>query len=395
MKGIESPVFQGEKGIGLTRVVGIDPGTKSMDVCAIEDGVVYYEEAIDNVELAEEPRRIMDALKEALPADVIAGPSGYGVEPTRIEDVPEEVFEDWYYNYILLTTKADILRAIGEGILGAVLYKNMADFSVWMRRERLPVIFIPSVIELPTVPLHRKVNKIDMGTADKMAVAVLGVYDQSRRLGIPYSEVSFILVEVGFGYNAVMGVEGGQIVDGIGGTCFPGPGFLTISAMDAELVQLVGEWERKDTFEGGAISIMREVNPQRLLERRDPEAKLAFEAMMEGIEKAVASMTVSVRKPKEILLSGRWTRHAEVKEELTRRLSKYAEVRPLGFLEGARKTKETAQGYAVVADGLAGGKFEDLVEWMRINEAKGTVLDYVYHPKFKRVKERFVKFKWK
>jgi len=34
----------------------IDPGTKSMDMCAIEDGVVYYEESIDNVELAKEPR---------------------------------------------------------------------------------------------------------------------------------------------------------------------------------------------------------------------------------------------------------------------------------------------------------------------------------------------------
>jgi len=32
---------------------------------------------------------------------------------------------------------------------------------------------------------------------------------------------------------------------------------------------------------------------------------------------------------------------------------------------------------------------------MRINEAKGTALDYVYHPKFKRVGERFVKFKWR
>ena len=366
-----------------------------MDICAIEDGVVYYEESVDNVELAKEPEKIIRALKGALPVDVIAGPSGYGVEPTRIEAVPEEVFEDWYYNYILLTTKADVLRAVEEGVFGAILYKNMADFSAWMKREGLPVVFIPSVIELPTVPLHRKVNKIDMGTADKMAVAVLGVYDQSRRLGIPYSEVSFVLVEVGFGYNAVIGVEGGRIVDGIGGTCFPGPGFLTISAMDAEIVQLVGSWERKDTFEGGAISIMRELNPQRFLERRDPDAQLAFEAMMEGIEKAVASMTVSVRRPKEILLSGRWTRHEEVREELVKRLSRYAEVRPLGFLEGARKTKETAQGYAIVADGLAGGKFKELVEWMRISEARGTVLDYVYHPKFERVRERFVKFKWK
>jgi hypothetical protein len=32
---------------------------------------------------------------------------------------------------------------------------------------------------------------------------------------------------------------------------------------------------------------------------------------------------------------------------------------------------------------------------MRINEAERAALDYVYHPKFKEVKERFVKFKRK
>jgi hypothetical protein len=46
-------------------------------------------------------------------------------------------------------------------------------------------------------------------------------------------------------------------------------------------------------------------------------------------------------------------------------------------------------------NGLAGGRFKDLVEWMRINEAERAALDYVYHPKFKEVKERFVKFKRK
>ena len=83
----------------------------------------------------------------------------------------------------------------------------------------------------------------------------------------------------------------------------------------------------------------------------------------------------------------------EIKEELITRLSNHADVRALGFLEGAEKTKETAQGYAMVADGLAGGVFKELIEWMRINEAKGTALDYIYHPKFKGVPERFVRFK--
>ncbi|MDI6810479.1 MAG: DUF1464 family protein [archaeon] len=377
----------------MMRAAGIDPGTKSMDICAIEDGEVYYENPLDNVDLVQEPERITDALRETLPVDLISGPSGYGVEPTRIEEIPESIFEEWYYNYILLTTKAEILKGIEEGVFGAILYKNMTDFSVWMRREKFPVIFIPGVIQLPTVPYYRKINKMDMGTADKLAVTVLGVHDQARRFGIPHSEVSFILVEVGFGYNAVMGIEKGRVVDGIGGSMFPGIGYLTISALDGELVQLIGDWERKDTFEGGVITITGEMDPDKFVRRKDAKSEIAFDAMMEGIEKAVASMKVSVKRPKEILLSGRWTKRKEIKEELITRLSNHADVRALGFLEGAERTKETAQGYAMVADGLAGGVFKELIEWMKIREAKGTALDYIHHPKFKGVPERFVRFK--
>ena len=34
----------------MTRAAGIDPGTKSMDICAIADGKVYYENPFDNLE---------------------------------------------------------------------------------------------------------------------------------------------------------------------------------------------------------------------------------------------------------------------------------------------------------------------------------------------------------
>jgi predicted butyrate kinase (DUF1464 family) len=376
----------------MTRAAGVDPGTKSMDICAIEDGKAYYENPFDNLVIANAPEKIIAGIREALPVDLIAGPSGYGVEPTRIDEVPERIFEDWYYNYILLTTKEEILKGIADEVFGAILYKNMTDFSVWMRHEQLPAMFIPSVIELPTVPYYRKINKLDMGTADKLAVAVLGVHDQARRLSIPYSDVSFILVEVGFGYNAVIGVEGGRIVDGIGGTNFPGIGFLTASAVDGELVQIVHNWERKDTFEGGVVSITGEMDPDAFVNRKGVKNEIAFDAMMEGIEKAVAEMTVSVKRPKEILLSGRWTKQNEIKRALILRLLPYADVRSVGFLDGAATTKETAQGYAMVADGLAGGTFKKLIEWMKINEAHGTALDYIYHPKFDDVPQRFVRY---
>jgi predicted butyrate kinase (DUF1464 family) len=378
----------------MVRVIGIDPGTKSMDVCGLEDGEVYYEAVVDTAEAARRPEALMEAVEVAAPFDLIAGPSGYGVEITYLKDIPENILGDWYYEYILLTDRIHIEKALEQGNFGALVYYAMTQATMEMKRRDWPVCYLPGVIQLPTVPKYRKVNKMDMGTADKMCVAVLGVHDQARRLHIPYSEVSFIHVEMGFGYNAVLGVDEGRIVDGFGGTTISGPGFLTISCMDAELVQIVEKWEKADVFSGGCASIGGCSTPEELVERIDVDdnCRIAYDAMIEGVVKAVLSMTASVPNPKEVLLSGRLTRIKEIEEELLNRID-LAPVKRVGWLRGIKKVKETAQGYAMVGDGIAGGRFQRLIDWMRIKEAKGTALDYIFHPKFEGFRERLVPFK--
>jgi predicted butyrate kinase (DUF1464 family) len=55
-----------------------------------------------------------------------------------------------------------------------------------------------------------------------------------------------------------------------------------------------------------------------------------------------------------------------------------APLAPVRRLEGfARVAKTAAQGAAILADGLAGGRWAVLVERMRIREAAGTVLDHL------------------
>jgi len=381
----------------MVRVLGIDPGTKSLDLCGLEDGKVYHEKSLETAEVARNPSLLINAIKEFEPLDLITGPSGYGVEVTYLSEIPEEVLEEWYYTYILLTTKENVEKAIRKGFLGAFIYYAMVQIVKEMKQKDMPVCFIPGVIHLPTVPLHRKINKADMGTADKMSVCVLGVYDQSRRFNIPYSEVSFILIEMGFGYNAVMGIDRGRIVDGFGGTTMLGPGFLTMSYADQEVIQLVGNWEKADIFTGGCISISGKEDLEEFINyvEKDQSCKLAWDSMLEGIEKAVAAMLVSVPNPREILVSGRLVRISKVYNELTKRLAKYAPVRKVGQLENAKITKETAQGYAIVADGLANGKFKDLIDWMKIRRAKGTAIDYIYHPKISIIRKKLVPFKFK
>lgn len=365
----------------MARVLGIDPGTMSFDVCGLEEGKVYFERVIDTSRLVEGPEPMMEAIEEAGPLDLIVGPSGYGVEVTYLRDIDNP--GEFMRAVLLLLRKDDYAAALGRHDVGIMVYAAMIGLEIEAKKRGLPICYVPGVIQLPTVALHRKANRIDMGTVDKACAAILGVQDQATRLRTAYSEVSFILVESGFGYNAVIGVQEGRIVDGIGGT-MGGPGYLAMGGMDTELAPLVGRWEKADIFAGGAASMTGLASLEEIGDRQDePKYKMAWEAVLEGVEKGVASMTVSVPHPLEILLSGRWARTERLRLELAERLSRYGPVRSVGWLEGAKKVKEAAQGYAMVADGLCAGPYSGLVGWMRIREARGTALDYIYHPKGK------------
>lgn len=370
------------------RALGIDPGTRSFDLVVIEDGKVVWEDSIDTVTVATRPESLIEAVERAGAVDIIAGPSGYGVPVTRNEDI----LDPWRFalEVLLLTRERDLEIGVKAGELGIRVYEALAKAVVELWRKKLPVVYIPSTVLLPTVPSHRKVNKLDMGTADKMAIAVLGVLDQSTRLGVEYGEVNFILVEMGFGYNAALAVDKGVIIDGLGGTLVP-TGFLTIGPIDAELAVMGHQWLRSDVFHGGASEACGTLDMDEVLKRYEQHEQpcaAAVEAMLEGVAKAVRALTLSLPNPREILLSGRHSRHPMLNKLVRERLEEVAPVRQIGGLPGARLAKEAAQGYAVVGEGLAGGRFKELVEHMRIREARGTVLDWVFHPRLKEAKER-------
>ena len=117
----------------------------------------------------------------------------------------------------------------------------------------MPLVFGPGAIHLPTVPDHRKWNRVDLGTADKVASAALGIVDQAERLGIPYDETSFAMLELGGGFSAALAVDAGQIVDGLGGSAGP-IGARACGALDAEAAYLIGgALSKRTVFSGGAL----------------------------------------------------------------------------------------------------------------------------------------------
>ena len=63
-----------------------------------------------------------------------------------------------------------------------------------------------------------------------------------------------ILVELGGAFTCVLAVEGGAIVDGVGGTSGP-LGFRGAGALDGEVAALAGTIPKEALFTGGAAWI--------------------------------------------------------------------------------------------------------------------------------------------
>jgi predicted butyrate kinase (DUF1464 family) len=89
----------------------------------------------------------------------------------------------------------------------------------------------------------------------------------------------------------------------------------------------------------------------------------------------VLALTASVRAPREILVAGRLAGAPGLLDALSKRLAGVAPVAAAAGL--GPRTTTAAQGAAVLADGLAGGRYASLVERLRLREASGTALDHL------------------
>src|SRR2546422_224188 len=255
----------------MPRVIGIDPGTVSIDLCGLEDGTVFRSRSFPTAAALSDPGAFLAVLTDAGPTDLIAGPSGYGLPLTRAQEATEE------------DLRLAFLAAEGEvGGIGGLRALVRA-----LARSGLPVVLTPGVLHLTSVPEHPKINRVAVGPAHQVCVAA-----------------------------------------------------LSIAAPAA------------------------------------PREHVARDAFIESAVKFATAIALSVPSPQEFVLSGRLAHVDVVQHAIRERLAPFALTHVLqGF---ARVAKEGAQGAALVADGLAGGRRRELVETMAIRAARGTVLDHLY-----------------
>jgi predicted butyrate kinase (DUF1464 family) len=347
----------------VPRVIGIDPGTVSIDVCGLDDGRLFLDESYSTRLALADPARFVAALESHAPLDLVAGPSGYGLPLRRARELSD--------------TDLRLAYLAADGDAGGI--GGLRSLARALAGSDLPVIFTPGVIHLPTVPAHRKVNRVDMGTADKVCATALAVRDYAMRRGCPITDVSLILLELGGAFTAAIAVERGAIVDGLGGSSGP-MGLRAAGALDGEVAYLAHRVTKSMLFTGGAAAVARadDDGVEWLASPATPAAKVAWFAFMEGIVKAVATLLVSAPSAREVVLSGRVADVDRVREELGRRLASVAPQLVIHHLRGfARTAKQGAQGAALVANGLTGGREADLVQTLGIQRASGTALDYL------------------
>jgi len=345
----------------MPRVAGVDPGTVSFDLCVLQDGEPVLEQVFRAKSLSQDSRPLLETLTRNGPYDLVYGPSGYGLPLVSAAVVGERELAE-----MVLVRPDETHAEAGVGGLRSLLRALV--------NSGLPVVFGPGVIHLPTVPPHRKYNRIDMGTADKVCAAAYAIADQSARLGIPPRESSMVLLELGGAFTGALAIESGQIVDGIGGSSGP-LGVRAAGALDGEVAYLLAPVLRKDTlYSGGALDPRGELGSADLDALwASPELAEGWAALRESAAKAIRALQVSVSAPRELVVSGRLARLPGLVEALAGSL---ADVAPLRSLVAGRASA-AAHGGALLADGLVGGRHATIARTLRLGESSGSVLDHV------------------
>jgi predicted butyrate kinase (DUF1464 family) len=324
----------------MVRVVGSDPGTSSLDLILLDDGVVVEQARFLPGELASDSALLDRLFDKWAPIDLVAAPSGYGLPLVRGGSFTEDHLEQ------MSLVRPDE-RGRESGVIG---------FRAWVRaflRSKAPVVFLPGGLHLPTIPAHRKANAVDVGTADKVAVAALALWFDAAQSG-RYDRSTFAVAEIGSAFTALLVAEQGRLVDVSAGTRGP-MGLRSRGCWDGEVAYWRGSMTKDDLFRGGLLDL----------------GKSGPDAFRESLTKHAAGLR-AVTPFERIYLSGKGLDQPEIARLASEALSPLGQTIALPMLPAAW-VKHAAQGSAILADALADGRFAPLAHALELHSARGSV----------------------
>ena len=342
------------------KVIGFDPGSSNWKACILcDEGVIARERLLTETVLSNPGligdmiRRHQDGLK------AIAAPSGHGLPLTTLEGVGERELR-------MMT-----LKGHGESIVG--LERVIGVIRSIQEELRFRCFVLPSVKHLGTVPRWRKLNRIDLGTSDKLCSAAFALQTHSERTGLAYQDISFLLVEAGSTFVSMVAVDKGKIVDGIGGTC-ASFGTRATGALDAELAHVLRFGSKAAIYTGGLVDVAD--LPLDILEGElhgdlEERPRIALERFLESITSDAASISTRAGVSRFILSSA-------LGPGLSEMIAGRLQDSGMDLLQPVDGDKSAATGAAYIASGLLKGRYKDLVESLEIAGSAGSVLDDIY-----------------
>lgn len=354
--------------------MGVDPGSASWDFVGYDsedlEKSYFLDHSIPTKQIQKNPEIILDILKMAGDIDLLSAPSGFGLPLKKLDEMTDE-------DYFFTILKKNPNKETKGSVVGLLKILKL------LNKNNIKGTLLPGVKHLPTVKRFRKVNKIDLGTADKICTSVVGIRNQMEDYNIPCEKTSFIMIELGYAFSAVLAVENGQIIDGIGGSNIMG--FRAVGAIDGEIAYLMGKINKKDVYKGGVSSIAgySDMNAEEivLLAKKDKRTKLALDAFYDSLVKAVYAISSSFSNKdniREILLAGRLAKIDEIVDPIIKGVKGIASAKLMRSY--VQISKASAQGAAFIANGLLGGEFKDIVDNLKIKESSGTILDDIFLP---------------
>ncbi len=258
-------------------------------------------------------------------------PSGLGIPLTRARDLLDrDIFE------MGLRAEPEVAEPLSAFLAHA--------------RHRLPAAFcVPGVKGLPSVPVARKLSRLDLGGAGLVCAAGWALHV----LGRTGAGDSFVLLHVGPGSRELAAVRGGRLVDGIG------PSVVGLGPDGAR--------DGGEPASGAGPAVWWRREGMRIAEAEARCPGCLRTARWEAVEKEVLGLAGAYGL-RQVIVTGE--ARAVALEALPARLEYRSLPSPLdGY--------EPALGAAVLAAGLTGGPSAGLVDRLGLREARDRVLDFL------------------
>jgi len=343
------------------KCLGFDPGSSSWKIAVLDDHHLIWTGKIATDRISKDPGIIRALVDEhAAGLQAIAAPSGFGLPVTPVDMVGSRELS-------LMTLKRN-----GPSIVGL----GQAIQTLKEIRKGTPVrcFVLPSVKHLPTVPAWRKINRVDLGTTDKLCAAAHALQEMVERAPCSYDKISFVLGEVGNSFIGMVCVKSGRVVDGIGGTNV-GFGTYASGALDAELAHIWFFPDKASLYSGGLVCAagmpLGEIEKS-LSGTPTPEAEVALTRLTESV--ASDALALACRNGvRTFILS------SALGPLISRKIERAVKRVGLEVVGGINDEMSASIGAAYLVNGLIGGRYRGLAKTLAIREARGSVLDHIYY----------------